>query len=100
MILRGLAELCLMDQRRQPRLKSMLCGKASATPFCQRLSHDFRCQVLFLFFPASERSREEPGDEAMAICQSPKLSTRTTSHTMDKLLQQLKETSYFQDISL
>ena len=32
-ILRGLAELCLIDQRCQAGLKSTLCGKASATPF-------------------------------------------------------------------
>ena len=53
---RGLAELRLIDQRCQAGLKSTLCGRASATPFCQRLSRDFRYQALFRFFPASEKS--------------------------------------------
>ena len=55
-ILRGLAELHLINQRCQAGLKSTLCGKASATPFCQRLSRDFRYQALSCFFPASEKS--------------------------------------------
>ena len=42
MILRGLAELCLIDQRHQTGLKSTLCGKASTTLVCQHLSRDFR----------------------------------------------------------
>ena len=46
MILRGLAELRLIDQRRQ---SGLLCGKASATPFCQHLSRDFRSQALSFF---------------------------------------------------
>ena len=37
-ILRGPKELHLMDQRCQAGLKSMHCGKASATVFCQSLS--------------------------------------------------------------
>ena len=49
MILRGLAELCLIYQRHQTGLKSTLCGKDSATPFCQQLSHDFRYQALSFF---------------------------------------------------
>ena len=49
-ILRGLAELRLVDQRRQTGLKSTLCGKASAMPFCQHLSHDYRSQVPSRFF--------------------------------------------------
>ena len=56
MILRGLAGLRLFDQRRKTGLKSMLCGKASATPFSQHLSHDFRSQAPSHFFPASEKS--------------------------------------------
>ena len=40
MILRGLAELHLIDQRRQIGLKSTFCGKASATSFCQHLSRE------------------------------------------------------------
>ena len=60
-ILRGLAELRLVDQRCQTGLKSTLCGEASATPFCQCLSRDFRYQALSRLFPASE---EGPGDEA------------------------------------
>ena len=55
-ILRGLAELHLIDQRCQAGLKSILCGEASAIPFCQRLSHDFSYQALSRFFPASEKS--------------------------------------------
>ena len=55
-ILRGLAEPCLIDQRRKTAMKSTLCGKASATPFCQHLSRDFRSQTLSRFFPASEKS--------------------------------------------
>ena len=55
-ILRGIAELRLIDQRHQTGLKSTLCGKASATPFCQHLSRDFRSQALSRFFPASEKS--------------------------------------------
>ena len=55
-ILKGLPELCLIDQRCQTGLKSTLCGKDSATPFCQRLSRDFRYQALSRFFPASEKS--------------------------------------------
>ena len=46
-ILRGLAELRLIDQRRQ---SGLLCGKASAMPFCQHLSRDFRSQTLSCFF--------------------------------------------------
>ena len=49
-ILRGLAELRLIDQRCQTGLKLMLCGKASTTPFCQHLSCDFRSQALSFFF--------------------------------------------------
>ena len=49
-ILRGLTELRLIDQRHQTGLKSTLCGKASVTPFCQHLSHDFRSQTLSRFF--------------------------------------------------
>ena len=49
-ILRGLAELRLIDQRRQTGLKSMLCGKVGATPFCQHLSRDFISQALSRFF--------------------------------------------------
>ena len=49
-ILRGLAELRLIDQRRQTGLKSTLCGKASVAPFCQHLSHDFRSQAPSCFF--------------------------------------------------
>ena len=49
-ILRGLAEVCLIDQRCQTGLKSTFCGKASATPFCQHLSRDFRSQALSRFF--------------------------------------------------
>ena len=56
MILRGLAELCLIDQRCQTGLKLMLCSEASAVPFCQRLSRDFRYQALSCFYPASEKS--------------------------------------------
>ena len=48
--LRDSAELRLIDQRHQTGLKSMLCSKASATPFCQHLSRDFRSQTLSLFF--------------------------------------------------
>ena len=55
-ILRGLAELRLIDQRRQIGLKSTFCGKASATPFCQHLSCDFRSEALSRFFPAREKS--------------------------------------------
>ena len=55
-ILRGLAELRLVDQRCQTGVKSTLCGKASTTPFCQRLSRDFRYRALSRFFPASEKS--------------------------------------------
>ena len=55
-ILRGVAELRLIDQRCQTGLKSTLCGKASATPFCRHLSRDFRSQALSRFFPASEKS--------------------------------------------
>ena len=55
-ILRGLAELRLVDQRCQTGLKSTLYGEASATPFCQRLSRDVRYQALSRFFPASEKS--------------------------------------------
>ena len=44
-ILRGLAELRLINQRRQTGLKWTLCGKASPTPFCQHLSCDFRSQA-------------------------------------------------------
>ena len=55
-ILSGLVELRLIDQRHQTGLKSMLCGKASAMPICQYLSHDFRSQALSRFFPASEKS--------------------------------------------
>ena len=55
-ILRGLAQLRLIDQRRQTGLKSTLCGKANATPFCRHLSRDFRSQALFRFYPASEKS--------------------------------------------
>ena len=50
-ILRGLTELPLIDQRRQIGLKSTFCGKASATPFCQHLSRDFRSRALSRFFP-------------------------------------------------
>ena len=64
MILRGLAELHLIDQRCQTGLKSTLCGKASATPFGQQLSHDFRSQALSHLFPASEKSWVGSGDEA------------------------------------
>ena len=49
-ILRGLAELRLIDRRRQTGLKSTLYGKASSTPFCQHLSRDFRSQALSRFF--------------------------------------------------
>ena len=66
-ILRGIAELRLINQRRQTGLKSMLCGKASAMPFCQHLSCDFRSQALSRFFPASEKGWEGPGDEANTI---------------------------------
>ena len=55
MILRGLAALYLIDQRHQTDLKSMLCGKASSTPFCQHLSRDFRYQALSHLFLASEK---------------------------------------------
>ena len=57
-ILRDLAELRLIDQGRQTGLKSMLCSKVSAMPFCQHLSRDFRSQTLsrLFFFPASEKS--------------------------------------------
>ena len=54
-ILRGLAELRLVDQRCQTGLKSTLCSEASAMPFCQRLSRDFRYQAHSRFFPASEK---------------------------------------------
>ena len=47
-ILRGLAELCLIDQRCQTSLKSIPCGKASATPFCQHLSRRHTCTCNFL----------------------------------------------------
>ena len=60
MILRGLTELHLIDQRCQTGLKSMLCGKASATPFCQQLSRDFRSQALSHFFLQVKKA----GDEA------------------------------------
>ena len=60
-ILRGPAELRLIDQRRQTGLKSTLCGKASATPFCQHLSRDFRSQALSRFFPASEKTESGLG---------------------------------------
>ena len=50
MILRGLAELCLIKQRCQTGLKSKLCGEASIMPFCQHLSHDFRYQTPHIFF--------------------------------------------------
>ena len=56
MILRGLAELRLIDQRRQTGLKSTFCGKASTLPFCQHLSRDFRSQAPSCFFPANEKS--------------------------------------------
>ena len=55
-ILRGLTELRLIDQRCKIGLKSTFCGKASATPFCQHLSRDFRSQALSRFFLASEKS--------------------------------------------
>ena len=50
MILRDLAELCLVDQRCQTGLKLILCGKASATQFCQYLLCDFRYQALSGFY--------------------------------------------------
>ena len=48
-ILRGLAEPCLIDQRRQTGLKLMLCGKASATPFCNicHMTLDPRPSLVF-----------------------------------------------------
>ena len=52
-----LAELHLIDQRCQTGLKSMLCGKAGATPFCQHLSCDFRSRVLSRFFPAGVEAK-------------------------------------------
>ena len=45
-ILGGPMELHLIDQRCQAGL---LCGEASATTFCQRLSCDFRYQALSRF---------------------------------------------------
>ena len=60
-ILSDLAELRLIDRRRQTGLKSTLCGKASATPFCQHLSRDFRSQALSRFFPASEKAERGLG---------------------------------------
>ena len=55
-ILRGRTELRLIDQRCQTGLKLMLCSKASATPFCQHLSRNFRSQARpLLFFPVSEK---------------------------------------------
>ena len=69
-ILRGLAELRLIDQRCQTGLKSTLCSKASATPLYQRLSYDFRYQALSCFFPASEKKQRvawEQGYHAPAM---------------------------------
>ena len=60
-ILRGLTELRLIDQRCQTGLKSTLCSKASATPFCQCLSREFRYQALSHFFPASEKAERGLG---------------------------------------
>ena len=54
-ILGGPTELHLINQRSQVGLKSTLCGEASATPFCQHLSRDFRYQAPSRFFPASEK---------------------------------------------
>ena len=56
-ILRGLAELTFDRPKMPTGLKLMLCGKASAAPFGQHLSRDFRSQALSRFFsPASEKS--------------------------------------------
>ena len=65
-ILRGLAELCLIDQRHQTGLKLTLCGKASATPFCQHLSCDFRSQALSRFFLQVKKLRGAWGRGYMA----------------------------------
>ena len=56
---RDLAELCLIDQRRQTGLKLALCCEASAMPFCQCLSRDFRHQTLssFLFLKVKKAER-------------------------------------------
>ena len=45
-----------INQRCKIGLKWTLCGERCTTPFCHRLSHDFRCQALSRFFPASEKS--------------------------------------------
>ena len=63
MILRGLAELRLVDKRCQTGLKLTRCGEASATPFYQCLSRDFRYQALSRFFPANDKGFEGPGDK-------------------------------------
>lgn len=54
-ILRSPEELCLINQRCLAGLKSMLCGEASAIPFCRHLSGDLIPGPLS-FFPASAKS--------------------------------------------
>ena len=67
-ILRGLAELRLVDQRCQIGLKSTLCGEARATPFCQRLSRDFRYQALSRFFLQVKKAERGLGTRLMHVC--------------------------------
>ena len=72
-ILRGLAELRLVDQRCQTGLKLTLCGEASAMPFCQRLSRDFRYQALSRFFFLQVKKAERG------------LGTRLSKHDVRKM---------------
>ena len=72
MILRGIKELRLIDQRHQTGLKSTLCGKASATPFCQHLSHDFRSQVLSHFFLQVKKAERGLGTRLGKGCRAKK----------------------------
>ena len=85
-ILRGIAELRLIDQRHQTGLKSMLCSKASATPFCQHLSRDFRSQALSRFFLQVKKAERGLGTRLccpLAVC--------FESHTQLQLMEPVRK---------
>ena len=60
-ILRGLAELWLIDQRRQTGLKLTLCSKASAIPFANICHVTLDPRPSLVFFPASEKTERGLG---------------------------------------
>ena len=64
-ILRGLVELCFINQRYQVDLKSMFCSEPSAMPFPPNICHvTLEPRPSLAFFPASEK---RSGDEVIQV---------------------------------